>query len=113
LQEKVRKLLDEIDEIEAAEVEQYGEGDLPEVGEEREIDTGQLKEEARKIDEALKKEPKNKKLKQAKRALEKDFIPRQEKYESYLAIFQGRNSFSKSDPDATFMRMKEDHMRNA
>ena len=24
----------------------------------------------------------------------------------------GRNSYSKTDPDATFMRMKEDHMRN-
>ena len=23
-----------------------------------------------------------------------------------------RNSYSKTDPDATFMRMKEDHMRN-
>ena len=25
---------------------------------------------------------------------------------------EGRNSYSKTDPDATFMRMKEDHMRN-
>ena len=24
----------------------------------------------------------------------------------------GRNSYSKTDPNATFMRMKEDHMRN-
>jgi len=27
-------------------------------------------------------------------------------------MFDGRNSYSKTDPDATFMRMKEDHMRN-
>ena len=27
-------------------------------------------------------------------------------------ILDGRNSYSKTDPDATFMRMKEDHMRN-
>lgn len=27
-------------------------------------------------------------------------------------MFNGRNSYSKTDPDATFMRMKEDHMRN-
>ena len=27
-------------------------------------------------------------------------------------MFQGRNSYSKTDVDATFMRMKEDHMRN-
>ena len=25
---------------------------------------------------------------------------------------EGRSSYSKTDPDATFMRMKEDHMRN-
>ena len=34
-------------------------------------------------------------------------------YEEALAIMgEERNSFSKTDPDATFMRMKEDHMRN-
>jgi transposase len=38
---------------------------------------------------------------------------RMEKYEKYRATFKGRNSFSKTDPDATFMHMKEDHMRNA
>ncbi len=35
------------------------------------------------------------------------------KYESYQDTFKGRNSFSKTDRDATFMHMKEDHMRNA
>lgn len=34
-------------------------------------------------------------------------------YESQLFIMgDGRNSYSKTDEDATFMRMKEDHMRN-
>ena len=34
-------------------------------------------------------------------------------YEKKLAIMGGgRNSYSKTDPDATFMRMKDDHMRN-
>ena len=42
-----------------------------------------------------------------------DMITRQQKYETYNDTFQGRNSFSKTDPDATFMHMKEDHMRNA
>jgi len=36
----------------------------------------------------------------------------QVKYQGYEEIFQGRNSFSKTDHDATFMRMKEDHMKN-
>ena len=34
-------------------------------------------------------------------------------YEEKLAIMgDGRNSYSKTDPDATFMRMKDDHMGN-
>lgn len=33
-------------------------------------------------------------------------------YERYHRLFRGRNSFSKTDPDATFMRMKDDHMMN-
>lgn len=42
-----------------------------------------------------------------------EFANRQEKYDYYKSIFNGRNSFSKTDIDATFMHMKEDHMRNA
>lgn len=42
-----------------------------------------------------------------------EYIQKQEKYESYQETFAGRNSFSKTDPEATFMHMKEDHMRNA
>ena len=38
---------------------------------------------------------------------------RWEEYEKSLEIMgPSRNSYSKTDPDATFMRMKEDHMRN-
>ena len=42
-----------------------------------------------------------------------EFIERQEKYNCYSESFDGRNSFSKTDKDATFMHMKEDHMRNS
>ena len=40
------------------------------------------------------------------------YLQRKQKYEGYNATFAGRNSFSKTDPDATFMRMKDDHMMN-
>ena len=33
-------------------------------------------------------------------------------YEKHLEILGDRNSYSKTDPDATFMRMKEDAMNN-
>jgi transposase len=42
-----------------------------------------------------------------------EFIERQKKYDNYTETFDGRNSFSKTDNDATFMHMKEDHMRNS
>jgi transposase len=35
-----------------------------------------------------------------------------EQYEKHLDTLGNRNSYSKTDPDATFMRMKEDHMGN-
>ncbi len=42
----------------------------------------------------------------------KNWTDKLEKYAGQEQILAGRNSFSKTDPDATFMRMKEDHMRN-
>lgn len=42
-----------------------------------------------------------------------EYIAKSMKYEKYQNTFNGRNSFSKTDPDATFMHMKEDHMRNS
>ena len=41
-----------------------------------------------------------------------EYLGRKNKYKEYFAIFNGRKSFSKTDTDATFMRMKEDHMLN-
>ena len=43
----------------------------------------------------------------------RELLHKKEKYAGYQKTFKGRNSFSKTDPDATFMHMKEDHMRNA
>lgn len=64
------------------------------------------------VEERLKKEPKNRTLKKAKRQLEQDLLPRKKKYEEYKKALGERNSFSKTNPDATFMRMKDNHMKN-
>lgn len=40
-------------------------------------------------------------------------LERQKRYDIHKKNFKGRSSYSKTDPDATFMHMKEDHMRNA
>ena len=41
-----------------------------------------------------------------------DFIRRKLKYQLDMKIFGDRNSYSKTDHDATFMRMKDDYMMN-
>ena len=41
-----------------------------------------------------------------------EYMARLKKYNQYLHIAGKRNSFSKTDHDATFMRMKEDAMKN-
>jgi len=52
---------------------------------------------------------------QLQRFIEKfqEFKKRQEQYDISNQLFKGRNSYSKTDTDATFMHMKDDHMRNA
>ena len=41
------------------------------------------------------------------------FLERQTVYDGHTGSFQGRNNYCKTDSDATFMHMKDDHMRNA
>ncbi|MFM1533583.1 IS1182 family transposase [Helcococcus ovis] len=44
--------------------------------------------------------------------LYKSWLEKLEEYEYHLEIMGERNSYSKTDHDATFMRMKDDHMMN-
>jgi DNA-binding IscR family transcriptional regulator len=108
LREKVVAHLKAIDIIESVEEAEYGSEDLPETGNGREINSESIKEFAQKINERLTENPDNKDLKDAKKAIEKDYLPRMEKYEEQHEILGDRNSYSKTDTDATFMRMKED-----
>jgi transposase len=43
----------------------------------------------------------------------REYLEKIKRYRDFNEKFGTRNSFSKTDPDATFMRMKDDHMRNA
>jgi hypothetical protein len=52
------------------------------------------------------------KAQDALKKLEEDCLPRQKKYEEQERKLAGRNSYSKTDEDATFMRMKDDYMKN-
>ena len=51
-------------------------------------------------------------LKKFNRKIKEDFLLRKQNYVDSLETFQNRNSYSKTDHDATFMRMKDDYMKN-
>lgn len=112
LDEKIRKQLEEIEILEEEEQEIYQEEDLEEIGEKSRLTAAQVERAAAVIDKRIEAEPENKELKKKRKMFRADFIPRKIKYEKALETFRGRNSYSKTDPDATFMRMKEDAMLN-
>jgi hypothetical protein len=67
-----------------------------------------VQEKMEELNEQLCREKGNKTIAKAIRKLEKDYLPRLLKYEEQERKLRGRNSYSKTDEDATFMRMKED-----
>ncbi len=118
VEQKIKDLLKHIEKAQQEEDEQYGDRDLEELGENTTLTPEMIRERMKKLNEKLRKQPppKDKKrsraLAKVQKMLEEDCLARLERYEQYQKVLAGRNSFSKTDPDATFMRMKDDHMRN-
>lgn len=106
LQKKIQELLDDIDRENEEENEEYEDRDLEELGEGRPIDTEKIEKKMQELNERLRKEPKDKKLSKALRKLERNYLPRWKKYEEQEKKLGDRNSYSRTDEDATFMRMK-------
>jgi len=78
----------------------------------KEVDPKKIEEAIKKINEILKEKKIDKKMKQKINYGKKHWVKNLEKYEEQEKLLGGRNSYSKTDKDATFMRMKEDHMKN-
>ena len=79
----------------------------------KQIDKEKVHQTIDKIDKALEGKPINKKTRQKLNYAKKNWPEKLEEYAEKEAIMgQKRNSYSKTDPGATFMRMKEDHMLN-
>jgi len=76
------------------------------------IDSQKVADTINKINEALKDKPVSKKVSQKLKYATKNWPGNLEKYDNQEKILKGRNSYSKTDPEATFMRMKDDHMLN-
>ena len=78
----------------------------------KKIDSQKVTETINKINAALVDKKVDSKVKQKLNYAKKNWAAALDKYEQQEKILGKRKSFSKTDPDATFMRMKEDHMRN-
>ena len=119
LDKKVKKLFNDIDQFNQEEDQQHSGKDLLEVGESSTpVSHEKMEEKLAELNNIIKDssttatKQRAKAAKKAARQLEKDYIPRRKKYDKQLKLFDGRNSYSKTDTDATFMRMKDDHMKN-
>ena len=101
LEAKIRSVLEQIEEGIAQDNQPDDEPPTP-------IDSEELKKRIAGINrEQLSKEDKK-----AVKTLEGKHLSKLQEYENHLDTLGNRNSYSKTDKDATFMRMKDDHMKN-
>jgi len=110
LLEKIAVLVEQIEQTneEELKVETRDEAGLPKIQ-----DSESLEQTISQINDQLEEElGKNKKLSKQVKKLKDEHLKKLEEYENHERILDGRSSYSKTDEDATFMRMKDDHMKN-
>ncbi len=108
LQQQIEELLDEIERVNEEEHEAYGEENLEELGEKSQVTAEKVHKKVEELNRRLRETPADKPLRKAVKTLEEKHLPRLEKYEEQEKLLDGRNSYSKTDPDASSLRMKED-----
>ena len=109
--EKIKKQLDEL--WQYAQKVAAGEMDDTDPSGFDKIDAQKVEQTIDKINEALKDKPVSKEEKQKLNYAKKNWPANLKKYEEQEKIMgEQRSSYRKTDTDATFMRMKEDHMKN-
>lgn len=105
LETKINHILSDIENCILSDNQEVNQEELP-----KKIDSQQLKERLSALNKKLKEPAKN--IAKELEKLQHEHLPKLEEYETKLELLADRNSYSKTDPDATFMRMKEDHMKN-
>jgi len=101
LEEKIRRILEMVE-------EGIVQDNQPDDEPPRPINSEELKKRIEQINE----QNRSKEVQKAIKTLKDKHLPKLQEYEGKLENLGSRNSYSKTDPDATFMRMKEDHMQN-
>ena len=111
VQEKIKELLKYIDEENEREEAEYGDNHLEEFGENSSLTSQEIQEKIDQINERIKNDHDQlskkeiiKKNSQTKKLTQ--YAEKLKKYENQERLLAGRRSYSRTDPDATFMRMK-------
>lgn len=118
---RIEALLERIEELQRQEDLRYGAKDLPEVGQDKDItvilNSEQIGERIAGLQEMIRQHSARQKeqreglreLNSLAKKLEQE-QEKLEKYEKQEKTLQGRNSYSKTDEDATMMRMKDERL---
>ena len=114
LQEKIASTLQQIEEAITED------GAAPDVPEPKAMDAAALKQKVGELNEKIKgmqqgcgaATKQTKALRRKVDRLSNESLPKLEVYQAKEQMLDGRNSCSKTDPGATFMRTKDDHLQN-
>jgi transposase len=103
--EKVNRILADIEAHIQADNQAQNEEVIP-----QEMDLEALKKRITELNQQLKTPAK--KIAKKLEKIQQEHLPKLEEYEQKLQTLGDRNSYSKTDKDASFMRMKDDHLKN-
>ena len=101
LEEKIKKVIEQVE-------EGIAQDNGPDEDPPHPFNTEELKKRVAQINRETLSKADEKEVK----ILENKYIPKLKEYERKLTILGDRNSYGKTDPDATFMHLKDDHMQN-
>jgi transposase len=123
VQERIGVLLEELKAMQKAEDEKYGSKDLAEVGQGQDVSEILTSDQIQSslqcyyqaIEDAKTQDKAQQQIKELAKGLKKveKELTSLERYEQQERILAGRNSYSKTDPDATMMRLKDERLAAA
>jgi transposase len=102
IRKRVKEIMDISEEIDKEEDAKYGEKE----DNSKPAETTKIEAAAKQINEKIKRK-KERKIERIKKEIEEKLEPKVNKYEEQEKILRNRNSYSKTDHDATFLRMKD------
>jgi len=115
LQNRIKDLIKQIDEINEGENKEYQDRDLEEMGEESTITSEKIKQKVEEINQKMREISDKNKAKQSEslgKKLNREYLPKLQKYEEQQKILGKRNSYSRTDTDATFIQHKSNGFGN-